>query len=128
VTTAGANLATGIPVSLAPVDVGHLASLFRRWPTVSGAIGEVQKRRDGVPDQVRANSVGSIVAHEAIVVAPSRAFFRAVEPEAERNNASRAAAGRQMRKFFSDERWVRIALCFDPAWIAKAGRLRYKER
>ena len=37
--------------------------LFRRGPTVSGAI----------------------------VVEPARAFFRAVEPEAERNNASRAA-------------------------------------
>ena len=32
-----------------------------------------------------------IVAHEAIVIEPARAFFRAVEPEAERNNASRAA-------------------------------------
>jgi len=31
-----------------------------------------------------------IVAHEAIVIELSRAFFRAVEPEAERNNASRA--------------------------------------
>jgi len=30
--------------------------------------------------------------HVFDVVAPSRAFFRAVEPEAERNNASRAAA------------------------------------
>jgi hypothetical protein len=58
---------------------------------VSGAIGEVQKRRDSVPDEVPANSVGSILAHEAIVGALSRAFFRAVEPEAERNNASRAA-------------------------------------
>jgi hypothetical protein len=66
-------------------------ALFRRWPTVSGAIGEVQKRRDGFTDQVPADSVGSIVAHEAIVVAPSRAFFRAVEPEAKRNNASRVA-------------------------------------
>jgi len=58
---------------------------------VSGAIGEVQKRRDGCSDEVLADSVGRIVAHEAIVVEPSRAFFRAVEPEAERNNASRAA-------------------------------------
>ncbi len=58
---------------------------------VSGAIGEVQKRRDGLPDEVPSDSVGSIVAHEAIVIEPSRAFFRAVEPEAERNNASRAA-------------------------------------
>ena len=65
---------------------------FGDVPTVSGAIGEAQKRRDGVPDRVPADSVGSIVAHEAIVVAPSRAFFRAVEPEAERNNASRTAA------------------------------------
>jgi hypothetical protein len=24
--------------------------LFRRWPTVSGAIGEAQKRRDGFSD------------------------------------------------------------------------------
>ena len=55
---------------------------------MSGAIGEVQKRRDGFPDRVPADSVGSIVAHEAIVFEPSRAFFRAVEPEAERNNAS----------------------------------------
>jgi len=58
---------------------------------VSGAIGEVQKRRDGFPDQVPPYSVGSIVAHEAIVVELSRAFFRAVEPEAKRNNALRAA-------------------------------------
>ena len=63
---------------------------IRRGPTVSGAIGEVQKRRDGFPDEVPSNSVGSIVAHEAIVIEPSRAFFRAVEPEAKRNNASRA--------------------------------------
>ncbi len=62
-------------------------------PTVSGAIGEVQKRRDSVPELVPADSVGSIFAHEAIVIALSRAFFRAVEPEAERNNASRAVAG-----------------------------------
>ena len=59
---------------------------------MSGAIGEVQKRRDGFSDQVPSDSVGSILAHEAIVVELSRAFFRAVEPEAERNNASRAAA------------------------------------
>jgi hypothetical protein len=31
-----------------------------------------------------------IVAHEAIVAELSRAFFRAVEPEAERTNAFRA--------------------------------------
>ncbi len=60
---------------------------------MSGAIGEVQKRRDGFPDQVPAYSVGSIVAHEAIVVEPARAFFRAVEPEAKRNNGFRVAAG-----------------------------------
>ena len=64
--------------------------LFRRWPTVSGAIGGVQKRRDGCPDQVPPDSVGSIVAHAAIVIELSRAFFRASDPEAERNNASRA--------------------------------------
>jgi hypothetical protein len=39
----------------------------------------------------RSHSVGCIVAHDAFVVEPLRAFFRAVEPEAERNNASRAA-------------------------------------
>ena len=66
-------------------------ALFRRGPTVSGAIGEVQKRRDGFSDRVPADSVGCIVAHEAIVVEPSRAFLHAVEPEAKRNNASRAA-------------------------------------
>jgi hypothetical protein len=60
---------------------------------VSGAIGEAQKRRGGCSDQVPAYSVGSIVAHEAFVVEPARAFFRAVEPEAERNNASRAQRG-----------------------------------
>ena len=62
--------------------------MFRRWPTVSGAIGEVQKRRDGFSDEVPADSVGSIVAHEGIVIEPARAFFGAVEPEAKRNNAS----------------------------------------
>ena len=67
--------------------------LFRRWPTGSGAISEVLKRRDGFFDRVPADSVGSIVAHEAIVTELSRAFFRAVEPEAERNNASRDARG-----------------------------------
>ena len=45
--------------------------LFRRWPTVSGAIGEAQKRPDGFPDEVPADSVGSIVAHEATVIEPS---------------------------------------------------------
>ena len=67
--------------------------LFQRGPTASGAIGEVQKRRVGYSDQVPSDSVGSIVAHEALVVEPSRAFFRAVEPEAKRNNGSRVATG-----------------------------------
>ena len=39
--------------------------------------------------------LGAVVAHEAFVVEPSRAFFRAVEPEAKRNNGSRVATGAQ---------------------------------
>ncbi len=70
--------------------------MFRRGPTVSGAIGEVQKRRDGFSDQVPSDSVGSIVAHEALVVEPPRAFFRPAEPEAKRNNGSRVATGAQL--------------------------------
>ena len=52
--------------------------------------GEALKRRDGCPDRVPADSVGSIIAHEEVVIEPSRAFFRAVEPEAKRNSAFRA--------------------------------------
>ena len=86
--------------------------LFRRGPTVSGAIGEAQKRRDGFSDRVRPDSVGSIVAHEAIVVELSRAFFRAVEPEAKRNNASRVATGHpaRMERKFKSRRTRRCAL------------------
>ena len=87
-------------------------ALFRRGPTVSGAIGEAQKRRDGFSDRVRPDSVGSIVAHEAIVVELSRAFFRAVEPEAKRNNASRVATGHpaRMERKFKSRRTRRCAL------------------
>ena len=75
----------------------------------NAAIGEVQRRRGGFHDRVPADSVGSIVAHEAIVVEPSRAFFRAVEPEAERNNASRAARGRRPY-FFSMTIFLRAVM------------------
>jgi hypothetical protein len=38
---------------------------------------DAQKRRSGFADQVRPTPVGSIFAHEAIVVGTLRAFFRA---------------------------------------------------
>src|SRR5262245_3543309 len=45
--------------------------------TMSRATYKAQKRRSGLTDLVRPTPVGSIFAHEAIVVGRLRAFFRA---------------------------------------------------
>jgi hypothetical protein len=44
--------------------------------TMSDAIGEAPKRRRRFPEQVLANSVGSMLAHEVLVVERLRAFCR----------------------------------------------------
>src|SRR5262245_60898392 len=44
--------------------------------TMSGATPEAQKRRSGHIDRVRPTPVGSIIAHEAIVIGTPRAFLR----------------------------------------------------
>ena len=53
-----------------------IAGSWQSRPTIRDAIGEAQKHRSGLSDLVSANSVGSIVAHEASVVGQLRVFFR----------------------------------------------------
>ena len=65
-------VAAGLPVVLGTFRAGQ--------PTVSGAIGVSTKNAAASPTESVQAPSGGIVAHEAIVIAPLRAFFRAVEP------------------------------------------------
>jgi hypothetical protein len=58
------------------ISCGPIDGSWQSRPTIRASIGETQERRSGHADLVRPTPVGSIAAHEAIVIGQLRAFFR----------------------------------------------------